>query len=520
MIINKKMKHSLVCLTLLGTIVLPACSSKEASTTTSPAATSDSTAKSTDTPKQEAPTDISIEVINYADTFVDENNPLWKEIEKRTNTKLKINWLSANTYDDKINVLLASGDLPDLTYVDDSNTKQPRELISQGVFWDLTPFIKDYPNLNRPEMKDAWANTKVNGKNYSVPRYFPTAGGGVFPQLRQDWLDQLGLKVPENMDEFFNVLKKFKEADPAGGGKTVPFSTSADYIVWVNGIFNETQGVWKLKEDGKLYATMTQPGSREGLLWIKKAYDAGLFPQDFAILKLTQIMDLVKSGNSGGFAVSMAQSWINTEPIRKTNPKAEVLPLPYLASPNGVKFAPSNSGFYGEFFIPKKVPEAKVKKILEFLNWGYGKEGNEMAFFGIPGVHYKEEGGKKIPTEQAAKDLVGDSNMNSLFLLVNPDMNIQSIGVPEDFYAKQKKILDGRSAVKTPKPAEGLLYSEAYNTYYPDFNKKVLDMRTKVILGHQKIEDFDALIKKVKNDPNFLKMEKEINEDYAKKMAK
>ena len=44
--------------------------------------------------------------------------------------------------------------------------------------------------------------------------------------MRQDWLDKLNLKVPTNIDEWYTVLKAFKEQDPNGNGKPdeLPFT--------------------------------------------------------------------------------------------------------------------------------------------------------------------------------------------------------------------------------------------------------------------------------------------------------
>lgn len=61
------------------------------------------------------PTSITIQTLNYATEFIDNTNPLWKELEKHTNTKLNITWLSPSTAEEKINVMLASGDLPEVT---------------------------------------------------------------------------------------------------------------------------------------------------------------------------------------------------------------------------------------------------------------------------------------------------------------------------------------------------------------------------------------------------------------------
>ena len=36
--------------------------------------------------------------------------------------------------------------------------------------------------------------------------------------IRKDWLDKLGLEQPKTIDDFYNVLKAFKEQDPDGNG--------------------------------------------------------------------------------------------------------------------------------------------------------------------------------------------------------------------------------------------------------------------------------------------------------------
>ena len=50
--------------------------------------------------------------------------------------------------------------------------------------------------------------------------------------VRQDWLDKLGLKAPQNVDELYTVLKAFRDRDPNGNGKK-------DEIPWFNASPNE-----------------------------------------------------------------------------------------------------------------------------------------------------------------------------------------------------------------------------------------------------------------------------------------
>ncbi|MBN3524803.1 extracellular solute-binding protein [Paenibacillus apiarius] len=496
----KKWLKTTLLLTLAGSMLLTACGNNNAG-------------------DSGGVTNIKTQVINYAPEFIGPDNPLWQEFEKRTNTKLNITWLSPTTAEDKINVMLASGDLPDLTYVETLDNSQLRKMIDQGVFWDLTELLKEYPNLNRKEFEVMWRDSKINGKNYGVPRYYPAYGGGIFPMFRKDWLDKLQLQAPANVDEFREVLKAFKTKDPNGNGQAdeVPYAATPGSMGFLYNVFNETQGNWKLK-DGKLAPIITEDASRDALLYIKQLFDDGLLPPDFAIMKFSQVTDLIRSGKAGGVGYSMNQAWIHTEFIRKTDPNADLIPLASIENKAGVKYTPSGVPYYGVFLIPKKVPEDKMKKILSFLDYGYGPEGNTLAFYGVKDVHYKEENGNKVPTEQAKKDMVGDGNMASIFHLVSDDMAISAIGMPDDFYKRNVDIVTERKKVDVPQPDRGL-FSEKFNRYFPDIQKKVDDMRTKVIIGKETIEAYDKLIEQLRNDAQLKEITDEMNEYYAKRQA-
>lgn len=462
------------------------------------------------------PTQISMNTLSYGTNFPDKNNVIVKEFEKRTNTTLDIDWVPVATSEDKFNVLYASGNLPDLTFVEDMSNQQIRAMINQGVFWDLTDMIGDYPNLSNEMLKDMWEISKIDGKNYSVPRYYPTHGGGVFPMLRQDWLNELNLPVPTTMDEFYNTLKAFKD-NKLGGDKTIPYAASQPYMNFVYNVYNDTNGSWKLV-DGQLYPNITQDESTEALKWIKKAYDEGLFPQDFVILTFAQITEGLQGGKAGGAGFSMNNSISQTYEIKKLDEDADLVPLTYLQGPEGNQYVPSGAPFYGHFLIPKKVSESKVKKILEFLDYGYSPEGNELANYGIKDVHFTEADGVKTTNEQYKTDLVGES-FNFIFLNLKDEQVLgdRTLTTPEIFERNQS-ILDERKKINVPNPSLGLV-SDASTKYMPDITKKVDDMRAKVILGQETIESYQAFINNLKEDSDLKKVVAEMNELYAQKIA-
>lgn len=518
LMVNKSMKWSgkMVMITFLASsLLLSACSSSSKPSSESQGA------KSTGAEATEAPTPITIQTLNYATEFIDNTNVLWKELEKRTNTKLNITWLTPSTIDEKVNVMLASGDLPEVTFVETMQNPQLQKMLKQGVFWDLTPFIKDYPNLSREDLKESWAVTATNGKNYAIPRYYPSYGGGAFPMIRKDWLDALKLPAPTTLDEFYNTLVAFKEKDPNGNGQAdeIPYTTYPDSLGFIYNIFNEVQGSWKLQSDNTLTPIITSNESKDAMLWIKKLYDAGLFPKDFAIMKFSQVMDTMIGGKAGVVNASMNHAWVTGKPVRDVVPTADLMPLTYLADANGVKFTLSGSPYYGVYLIPKKVSEEKVKKILKFFDYGYGKEGNELVYYGIEGVDYTVKDGKKIATPQAEIDKIGDGNLNNMIHLISDDMSIGAVGMPDDVYQRNVEIVNERKKIKVPNPSAEL-YSEVYNKYYPEISKKIADMRVMVITGKEPVTAYDKLVESLKNDPKLKEVTADMTRLYQERYGK
>jgi len=471
-------------------------------------------------PEKARPTVITTHIMNYASDIVGEDNFLWKELERRTNTQLKITWIPSTSYDYRIKMLLASGDLPDLTFV--INLKMPllQELIRQGEFWDLTPYIDDYPHLaGLPE--HSWKNSMIDGKKYAVPRYYPKVGGDLFPMLRKDWLDRLNLKVPETLDELYDVLHAFTYQDPDNNGlnDTIGFTGALGSFRFAFNTFNETDGHWKVKGD-QIVPILTEPASREALLWIKRAYDDGIIDRNFPIIKLTQTEEAMKTGKAGVVAVSMAYSWKFIEALRSVHPKADVLPLSYLKGPTGQKYVPANEGFFGAYFIPKKVPEEKMKKILQFLDYGYSPEGNDLVNFGLKDVHYIEKDGMKIATEQARKDLiiVGD-NLGSIWRPLGYTQVVSAIGIDPEVYKRNQRIVEEREQAISDNPGAGL-YVESYIEHWPQIEQEVNDLRTQVILGRIPIQEYDAFIEQLKTREDYLTIVREMNEAYQQKIAR
>ena len=466
----------------------------------------------------EPPTEISILSIFYQKEPPTGDNEILKEVEKRTNTKLDFTWVTPNNFGEKINVTLASGAMPDMTLVLDTGNAAFRAMAQQGAFWDLTELIKSYPNLMKfPE--GAFTNNLVDGKLYGVPRVRPTEGN-VHPLIRTDWLEKLNLQTPRTTDELYAVMKAFKENAPDGQANTIGMSgfvgqENMGQFAFIEDTFNGTAGKYKVV-DGKLIDTTFEPTERQALEWFRNAYRDGLLPKDFALLKYDQTKDLVYSGKAGIYADKPAEIVNAIRELKNAGQTdVDVEWLPYLEGPSG-KYAAKGSGHFGMFVIPKRVPEEKVKKLLEFLDYGATDEGNELAFYGRSGIDFNLVDGNYELTDKAQND-PSFGFMQNIFMKYDKYSTLGK-DLPPEKLEKERKLIDEAAEVSVANPINGLT-SETAATMGSDYNKKIQDMKTKVIMGDRTLEDWDKLVAQLKADKTYLKIAEEYNAAYQARLG-
>lgn len=502
----KKRSKKSACIVLLSvlSVLTAACSGSSSPAGTAPQAG--------DAKKEEAPVALNI-FANFSITQPPgPDNPVIKEFEKKTNTKLNITWVSDPVFNDKLNVLLASGALPDAIRLPDSTVPQFQQMVKQGAFWDLTPYLKDYKNL-MDSPKAIWENTKIGGKNYVVPIVRPLEGGTTF-YIRRDWLDKLGLQMPKTMDDLYNVMKVFKEKDPDGTKNPVGYTMRThDQIEF---IFAGASSKWK-PVNGNLIDITLEPEMREALLYKKKLFDEKLIPADFAVMKSNDITDLATSGKSGITTETIEAMWRWQYDQWKRDPKVNWEPIVSLEAKKG-PFQQQNSGFIGVFAIPKSVPEAKMRKILALLDFGATEEGHILSNYGIEGKHFKKEDGFYVTNEEAVKDSLGPGAMGKLFMKHDPYMYAFAPGMPKEIFERNKKIIDAKAKISTERVEIGL-YSETNNKLGADYTKKITDMKTQVIMGKVGIDAWDKYVAELKADANYQKIIQEMNAAYKERLA-
>ena len=241
-----------------------------------------------------------------------ENNVYTQAIEERSNIHIDWNTVTQADYDTKLNLIIASGDYPDIFLSPDWSPTQIEVLANDGVLTPLTPYIEQYGENTRrilerfPRLKRVL--TMSDGHIYSLP----SLAGAYHAQAPHKmwvntlWLEALDLEIPQTTEEFVDMLIAFKTRDPNGNGEAdeIPligaiddgWFTNVDPYLMSSFIYNDGDKRM-LAINGRITVSYDKPEWKEGLEYMKRLFDADLL----ALETFTQNNDqLVRLGENPG----------------------------------------------------------------------------------------------------------------------------------------------------------------------------------------------------------------------------
>jgi ABC-type glycerol-3-phosphate transport system substrate-binding protein len=210
-----------------------------------------------------------------------------KKAEQETGIKLDITEVPSMAWDEKIGVVISSGDLPDVIVGGIPNLSLYTDSFQplNGLIDKNAPVLVDLYKKH-PELK--FAATFPDGNIYSLP-LLQTLGSkvGTSYSINKTWLDKLNLPVPQTTDQLYETLKAFKERDPNGNGKQdeIPYgfyengSFGLDSMLWNFGLVNDA-GSNVMVENGKVLFVPADPRYYEYLQYLHKLYAEGLIDPD------------------------------------------------------------------------------------------------------------------------------------------------------------------------------------------------------------------------------------------------
>jgi putative aldouronate transport system substrate-binding protein len=340
--------------------------------------------------------------------------PFGKQLQKDTNTTIEFKHPAVGQEADQFKLLLASGDLPDIVEYNSLTTVYPGGIdkaIEDKVFLSLNSILdKSAPNLKKiyTERPDIAKMAKTDSGNYyCFPFLRPDERSLAFygPIVRQDWLNELGLKAPATIDELTNVLQQFKTKKNA----ETPLSfVKLDAITVGNDIFGAYGIAWGMfARDNKIKYGFYEPEYKELLTTMRKWYQDKLLDPDF-LTQDAKAFDAKITSNKVGFTVGYAASTVRRvmEMMQAQNPKFELAGTPHLVK------NPGDKPTFGQMDLPYTnrgaMISAKSKNVeaaVRLLDYGYSEKGTILMNYGIEGSTFKMENGKPKVTDAYINDL-------------------------------------------------------------------------------------------------------------------
>lgn len=437
---------------------------------------------------------------------------------------------------EQFNLLVVSGELPDVVEYS-WNTVYPggaEAALSDGVIIELSEVIEKYmPNyrayLDRFPEVEKMVKTDT-GKHYTIP-YIYTATppntkhqsiSGRLPAyetflgffMRRDLLEEYELDVPVTLDDWYNVLKAFKE-----NGVVTPISG-----VWANILESATfVSAWDIGHDmfvdadGKTVRYgRTEPAYKEFLAYMNKLYEENLLDPDFAIIDGTTLKAKILNQEVGAWTgYTSTYMGVQYDQIHASDPNSKFYPIG-ITNP---KLTEDQTLLYRQASYPFRNNGAcittsckDIEAVAKWLDFFWTDEGDMLINWGVENESYVfDENGTPVFTEALKNDPNGLSPTNAFAF-----WRRQNAPIAMDHQTR----LMSKGSYTTPESINALYTWETTNGIYPmamppvtllpeetaEYASKMTEietyaneMRIKFIMGKAPLNEFEQYVQQIQS---------------------
>lgn len=347
-----------ILLTLAMLCGLAACGSGSSSSSsgTSSESKTESSDTSTDTPAEDdgpltpyaEPVEITwavqaspVQQFFNGDTY--EDNVWSRLIKEKLNIDVKVAFsadTSTDAYKNKMNVLLASGEFPDVFRFDNRTFfRQAQEAgYIQSIDSVFDQYASDAVKAYQTNYAEAFDGATIDGELYAFPYMNDNFHQAYNLWIRDDWLENTKSEVPTTVDEMVALAKKFTQEDPDGNGKddTYGFGLSGSVVQnnygTLTGLANafgvpgfDKTGTF-FRRDGKMTFAWIQPEMKEVLTIVRDMYANGYIDPEFTAENVSTMEEDVTNGALG---MMYGPCWGTWHPYNYSYQKDGVITRPY-----------------------------------------------------------------------------------------------------------------------------------------------------------------------------------------------
>ena len=335
------------------------------------------------------------------DEFLDSWNslPRLDDIQAATGCRIRFHEVSQSGATEQFNLMIASGDMDDIIQAADYYVGGLGAAFDDEVIIDLSDIIAEnapiYYDLLMNHSTEATREVVLtDGKHLSMNTLKDESVSDMGLVVRGDWLDELGMEVPETLDEFTDVL--YAIHDKYNTPQTIYVNNTGE-IQYMDGVFGvsmfRVQGATDVApyvDDGTVKSGIVSDEYREFVSYVRQLIKDDIIYKDFYINTSsdTDTWGKVSAGETGVWRIgadSMHKVAEYTE-----NPDAYCLPIPKLVKEHGDKYLFGNQIALADnkgYSLTANCEEPELA--LQFFDWFFTDEGVLISNYGIEGETYE-----------------------------------------------------------------------------------------------------------------------------------
>lgn len=165
---------------------------------------------------------------------INDDNEIQQIITDKTGVKVKETWLTGQTAEEAVGMMITGGELPDFICGGSGQS----QLYDADVLVALDDYLDDYPNIKNFFTQQQWDQLRQDdGHIYWIPQFSNIKGEEKVCTHNDEafWIQARVLKwadYPEirTMDQYFDLIERYNEANPTmeDGTENIPYTILCD----------------------------------------------------------------------------------------------------------------------------------------------------------------------------------------------------------------------------------------------------------------------------------------------------
>jgi putative aldouronate transport system substrate-binding protein len=439
-------------------------------------------------------------------------------IEELTNVKIQWEQPPSGQAAEQFNLMVASGDLPDLiyygwrsvpggaqSYIDNEVIIPITEYYNNGELPNYRAYIESIDGLYKEialDSGDIYMFGCFNSYGHRI-----NSGGWI---VRMDWLQDLDMDVPVTIEQWEEVFTAVKNNDVNKNGDPndeIPLTGTGSVYQFIRAY--DLSVDWSVK-DGKVVYSRIHDNYREWLATMARWYKNGLIDPEYLTTDSNSLAAKATGNKAFAWYGAAAGNLLNyVSAMKPNNPDVYIRGIPYVQNKDDITNHKIGDAWIGAGTAITTACK-NVDVALKWLDFAYSKEGQNLLVYGEEGVSYNwVDGYPKL----------ADIIFNQTGLSPSQAIGKYSIAAAAGAYVKTQEYFE--QATNTPEQNETFanwmsgnqsdaIYlptgitmtaeeSATYSEIMNDINTYANKMRDSFIMGLDPLEKFDEYVKTIES---------------------